>query len=135
MSEQTYSKEVLARAKKSGREPWSIQPKAKPTTDRRARLHRALYCVLDSKRGAARDGVIDPSTVSRVYSGRPGCMCGCQGNYSTNPATIKLICNKIAALGGESTPDWHTAETPSRSYTAYLKKGKYAKDSRPTHRD
>jgi hypothetical protein len=53
MSEQTYSKEVLARAKKSGREPWSIQPKAKPTTDRRARLHRALDAVMD--RGAARD--------------------------------------------------------------------------------
>jgi hypothetical protein len=57
MSEQTYSKEVLARAKKSGREPWSIQPKAKPTTDRRARLHRALDAVMD--RGAARDGLVE----------------------------------------------------------------------------
>jgi hypothetical protein len=53
MSEQTYSKEVLARAKKSGREPWSIQPKAKPTTDRRARLHRALDAVMD--KSVARD--------------------------------------------------------------------------------
>ena len=73
--------------------------------------------------------MIDPKTVSRVYSGRPGCMCGCRGNYSTNPATIAQICKKIENLGGESTPDWHTAETPTRSYIAYLKKGAYAKDA------
>jgi len=77
--------------------------------------------------------VVNPKEVSRVYSGKPGCMCGCRGNYSTNPAQITRVCNAINSLGGESTPDWHTAETPTRSYTAYLKNGKYAKDIRPAH--
>lgn len=26
------------------------------------------------------------SNVTRVYNGRTGCMCGCNGKYSTNPA-------------------------------------------------
>jgi hypothetical protein len=61
-------------------------------------------------------------------------MCGCRGNYSTNPATIKLICNKLNSLGAEINNDWATAETPTRSYTAYFKVGKYAKDVRPKHK-
>jgi hypothetical protein len=28
----------------------------------------------------------DISKVTRVYSGKIGCMCGCLGKYSTNPA-------------------------------------------------
>jgi hypothetical protein len=60
-------------------------------------------------------------------------MCGCRGNYSTNPATIAQICKKIEALGGRINADWATAETPTRSYTAYFKAGRYAKDVRPAH--
>lgn len=29
---------------------------------------------------------MDISKVTRVYSGRIGCMCGCNGKYTTNPA-------------------------------------------------
>jgi len=96
-----------------------------------ARLHRALDAVMDGLKPERL--TLEPQNISRVYSGRPGCMCGCRGNYSTNPAQITRVCNVIKALGGQSTPDWHTAETPTRSYTAYLKAGKYAKDVRPAH--
>lgn len=34
---------------------------------------------------------IDPATIVKVYSGRPGCGCGCLGKYSTNPTSIKRI--------------------------------------------
>lgn len=34
--------------------------------------------------------------VSQVYSGRPGCACGCRGNYSSNPATITRIVETLA---------------------------------------
>lgn len=29
-----------------------------------------------------------PSQVLNVYSGKPGCMCGCNGKYWTNPAHL-----------------------------------------------
>lgn len=29
---------------------------------------------------------ITPAEVMQVYSGKPGCMCGCKGKYSVNPA-------------------------------------------------
>ena len=29
---------------------------------------------------------MDISNITRVYSGKIGCMCGCNGNYTTNPA-------------------------------------------------
>jgi hypothetical protein len=81
---------------------------------------------------------VDPNEVARVYSGRPGCACGCRGNYSTNPTTIKQICKKISALephpyGGNN---FIAATHPdnSRTYTAYFKKGNLAKDVRSRHR-
>ena len=30
--------------------------------------------------------MLNLENVTRVYNGRPGCMCGCNGKYSTNPA-------------------------------------------------
>jgi hypothetical protein len=29
---------------------------------------------------------MDISNITRVYSGKIGCMCGCNGKYTTNPA-------------------------------------------------
>lgn len=31
------------------------------------------------------------SNVTRVYNGRIGCMCGCNGKYSTNPAHREVV--------------------------------------------
>ena len=40
---------------------------------------------------------INPEAVKRVYSGRPGCGCGCRGRYSDEPKTIRLIVKKMNA--------------------------------------
>jgi len=36
--------------------------------------------------------------VEKVYSGRPGCMCGCRGRYTTpeqSARSIKILFNKV----------------------------------------
>jgi hypothetical protein len=68
-------------------------------------------------------GPVDRAMVKRVYSGRPGCACGCRGNYSTNPATITRIVNRINALGAlkwVGHDDFVFAERDNRMYTAYF---------------
>lgn len=38
------------------------------------------------------------ANVERVYSGKPGCMCGCRGKYTTpkqSARSVKLIFNKV----------------------------------------
>lgn len=70
---------------------------------------------------------VDRTQVVRVYSGRPGCACGCNGNYSTNPATISRIVNRINALGAKTYEDCESEfafadnEEGTRTYTAYYK--------------
>lgn len=48
---------------------------------------------------------IDGKTILRVYTGRQGCMCGCRGSYSTNPATIKRMVAKMLRFPRSSEPD------------------------------
>lgn len=38
---------------------------------------------------------IDIAKVTSAYSGRPGCQCGCMGNYTDKPASIKRIVNNM----------------------------------------
>jgi hypothetical protein len=32
---------------------------------------------------------VTPEEVMKVYSGKPGCGCGCRGNYRVNPALLE----------------------------------------------
>lgn len=76
---------------------------------------------------------LDARVVSSVYTGRPGCACGCRGNHSTNPATIKYVVkvlNGMMAHGHDVdvslTPfgdhDGYVAiETDTRLRIAYLR--------------
>lgn len=59
-----------------------------------------------------------------VYSGRPGCACGCRGNHSENPATIKKIVKKMLALQPVIERDGNnfSLETDTRLYIAYVSK-------------
>jgi hypothetical protein len=76
------------------------------------------------------DIIINPNQVKQVYSGKPGCACGCKGNYSENPKTIKTIVNRMreALKNGTATEvmfggvitGFLSVETATRSYTAYL---------------
>jgi hypothetical protein len=38
---------------------------------------------------------LTPADIVRVYSGRPGCGCGCRGNYSIKPATITRLLRNV----------------------------------------
>ena len=38
------------------------------------------------------------ANVKEVYSGKPGCMCGCRGKFSrpdTSPRSVKILFNKV----------------------------------------
>ena len=74
---------------------------------------------------------IDPKKIQGVYSGKHGCACGCRGNHSDNPATVKLIVGKIIKAfeaGDEvdvninSFNPYIAAQTATRLYIAYLEK-------------
>ena len=48
--------------------------------------------------------IINPNQVAQVYSGKPGCACGCKGNYSENPRTIKTIVNRMVRMIQDGQP-------------------------------
>lgn len=91
---------------------------------------------------------IDPTKVVSVYSGRPGCACGCRGKHTYASATaeevskkrgfavpvsdntVHLIVGKMNALieGGGGARMWScedeeflSIETPTRLYIAYFR--------------
>ncbi len=82
--------------------------------------------------------VIDISKVVSVYSGRPGCACGCRGKhtYASAHATkagrggqvsdrvVKRIVNTVQKLGPQvdDLPQLVWAETPTRSYIIYFER-------------
>lgn len=35
------------------------------------------------------------NNIDQVYSGKPGCMCGCRGKYSTEGRGVAIIYNKV----------------------------------------
>lgn len=67
---------------------------------------RAAAVLRTMREDISRDRILqlDRADVVRVYSGRPGCACGCRGNYSTNPATITRIVNRMKEEAAEGAP-------------------------------
>lgn len=43
---------------------------------------------------------ITPDRIREVYSGRPGCGCGCRGTYSEKPGRITRVLNEIKSKIG-----------------------------------
>ena len=66
--------------------------------------------------------------VIRIYSGKPGCMCGCQGKYYTpQDRGFKRVLNKFLANADFNDPKvldkdngWATVELDQRMYVAYF---------------
>lgn len=66
--------------------------------------------------------------VVQVYSGRPGCMCGCQGTYWEDKKAIKRIYN-VMAKNSNNVYSYNDAidhfacldYSPNRSYVVYYK--------------
>lgn len=70
--------------------------------------------------------MISPESIKRVYSGKPGCGCGCRGKYSEDPKTIKLIVGKMNRMNADkdvrigcTDGEIFFVETPTRNYWAY----------------
>ena len=94
------------------------------------------------------DPITDIDNVASVYSGKPGCMCGCKGTYKyaskwreassknrgykvndkeINDSSVKLIVNKMNTLleteayeEAERTDQYLFIDTGSRYYAAYF---------------
>lgn len=74
------------------------------------------------------------ANVQKVYSGRPGCMCGCRGKYSyaqgceegyddqVNERSVKLIFNKVMNNPKHKIEDGIAyVETATRNLVVYFK--------------
>lgn len=71
--------------------------------------------------------VINLEDIKEVYNGRPGCSCGCRGNYSTSKRSMQLILKKYNEAKNvefyENFVFWDS-EDGERTYTIYLKEWK-----------
>ena len=74
------------------------------------------------------------ANVEKVYSGKPGCMCGCRGKYSyapgcgdgkydvVNERSVKLLFNKVMTHPDVKTePGYAFVDTGSRNLVVYFK--------------
>lgn len=61
----------------------------------------------------------DSSRVKSVYSGLPGCCCGCRGKHWADARNIARICKIIAAGDTIYQPGYWVVETKTRVYIAY----------------
>jgi hypothetical protein len=68
----------------------------------------------------------DLSNIRTVYSGKPGCMCGCKGKYSRvveSPRSVKIIANKLIknpATQYDALAKCFYLETKTRLLAAYV---------------
>jgi hypothetical protein len=62
------------------------------------------------------------ANVERVYSGKPGCMCGCRGTYSISQRSVKILFNKVMN-NPKHKMDGNIAyvETATRNLVVYFK--------------
>ncbi len=68
---------------------------------------------------------IDYTKVTRVYSGRPGCGCGCRGKYYDDTRNIKRIVKAMYNNLSDATRidydnELAAVETDTRYYWAYF---------------
>lgn len=75
------------------------------------------------------------SNIEKVYSGKPGCMCGCKGTYSYNEGiehedwqgkvsirNVKRIANKVFNdPSAEINAEYGESRTPTRVYVVFFK--------------
>lgn len=75
---------------------------------------------------------ITKADIVRVYSGLPGCACGCRGTYSESKAQITRVMNMYNALpegtkvntsyrNGELEFVYWDSQNGNRTYTIYTK--------------
>jgi len=84
--------------------------------------------------------MIEAKDVVRTYSGKPGCMCGCQGKYNENPKSFKAALTrmlktdyKINFWANSSDEDGGCLyyDSGTRTNVIYFKKGSLTPDMVP----
>jgi len=69
---------------------------------------------------------LSPCTVKEVYNGKPGCMCGCKGRYSSNPSSIQRTINTLQENTNtqfDKDARCFYLETDTKMHAVYLKEG------------
>jgi hypothetical protein len=99
-------------------------------------MRRSTYEQIEKARALPmRTTPVTSDEVEDVYSGRPGCACGCRGKYSKDPKSAlwrsvlkranEAITGGYAELWDGTTHDMIVFDrSPTRTYTVYLKKAK-----------
>lgn len=62
---------------------------------------------------------LDPRIVSSVYTGRPGCACGCRGRHTSDPRSIKMVVRTLNLLMEEGN-DVDVSLTPFGDHDGYV---------------
>lgn len=120
--------------------------KSEATTEFLQMVGRSMSRRLEAEAAAQ---AVDVTKVRAVYSGRPGCACGCRGKYSfasqyrdeaqeargyevtddeVSDRSVKIIVGKINALiaAGDGDvsrdPEYISVDLPNRSLVAYFAK-------------
>ena len=70
--------------------------------------------------------MIDRATITKVYSGRPGCGCGCRGRYYTDARNITRIVNamnkRVDLMSAGGGTRYYTGDPEARYLWAYTAK-------------
>lgn len=72
--------------------------------------------------------VLTVDLIGRVYSGKPGCMCGCNGKYYEQGPMVKKVLNRLRNDPNLMVQDNYILYIdhklrPTRNYVIYLKDG------------
>lgn len=76
------------------------------------------------------EGKVDTADIVKVYSGKPGCACGCKGNYFEDARNIKRVVGmindavptgKVTTGEGFTGATFYSYETANRYFWAYTK--------------
>jgi hypothetical protein len=81
------------------------------------------------KQGEENMQTLDLSKVIRVYTGKPGCMCGCNGKYEdkqSSPRSVAIITGKLQRNPNtqyDALAKCFYVHTKTRNLVAYVEKG------------
>ena len=120
---------------------WSTDDYSSSEAREMRELQQSIFEKRDiAMRQLARFYTLDRANVAQVYSGKPGCMCGCNGNHryaskyaqqrsdDVSDRSVSIVCGKIEKLLATPelcdelhiTHDYVCVEANGRVYAAYF---------------
>lgn len=92
-------------------------------------MSKSTQAVLGREQIVALVALLTPANVKRVYSGRPGCGCGCRGKYATKGALVSRTVSElkraanladVTVVAGNDKEVVFSVETPRRYRWVYV---------------